>query len=86
MCRNWRNLSRSLIHNDVHFMEEMSRKSEQIKMFQTPVRQHDIIIFIDREAGEIIHLVVSVCMSVCLFVCLSVCLSELSCLNSIEDS
>ena len=36
-----------------------------------------IRIIIDRKAGEIMRLVVSVC----LFVCLSVCLSERSCLN-----
>ncbi len=35
------------------------------------------LIFIDREAGEIIRLVASVCLCVCLCVCLSVCLSEL---------
>ena len=41
----------------------------------------DQLIFIDRETGEKIRLVASVCLFVCLFVCLSVCLSELSCLN-----
>ena len=33
-------------------------------------------IFINREAGEIMHLLASVCLSVCLFVCLFVCLSN----------
>ncbi len=32
-----------------------------------------IALFIDREAGEIIRLVASVCLCACLFVCLSVC-------------
>ncbi len=37
-------------------------------------------IFIDREAGEIMRLVASVCLSVYIYVYVCVCISELSCL------
>ena len=35
-----------------------------------------VVLVIDREAGEIIRLVASVCLCVCLFVCMFVCMSS----------
>ena len=53
------------------------------KLLLTVHKIHVNIFIIDREAGEIMPLVATVCLFVCLWVCLWVCMSELSYLNGL---